>query len=694
MQLPISLPPSMRGLSLQGLGAPVLLIVILAMVVLPLPPIILDLLFTFNIFLALIVMLVAIYSPRPLEFAAFPTVLLIATLLRLALNIASTRVVLLNGHSGTDSAGQVIEAFGEFVIGGNYAVGLVVFAILVIINFIVVTKGATRVSEVSARFTLDAMPGKQMAIDADLNAGLIGEDVARQRREETMREADFYGAMDGASKFVRGDAVAAILILFINIAGGLLVGTMQHDMALGDAARGYTILTVGDGLVAQVPALLLSTAAGIIVTRVTTAQDMGQEVIRQLSADPRALAVTSGIIGFLGLIPGMPNLVFLTIGGIGGYLSYRIWRRTQAPVEVAEEPAVQQQASDEPVELTWNDVPQVDPVSLEVGYRLIPLVDRAQGGEMLARILGVRKKLSQDLGFLLPAVHVRDNLEMSPTGYRIALRGVVRAEADLQVNQEMAIDPGQTTGKMPGAVVKDPVFGLDAVWISTDQRQQAQSMGYTVVDPSTVVATHLNKLMAEHADELFGHTEAQQLLDRLGKSAPRLVEDLVPKVLPMHLVVRVMQNLLRDGVPISDMRTILETLAEHSTATQDPSVLTAHVRIALGRLIYQQIFGHADEAGVITLDPALEQLMRQANSIGGDAPAALEPGLAQKLQSALLEAKQQREMAGEPAVLLLPALLWPAVSSFVRRAAQGLHVMSFEELPDDKKIKIVATVGG
>jgi flagellar biosynthesis protein FlhA len=685
----------MQGLSLKGLGAPLLLVMILAMVVLPLPAILLDLLFTFNIFLALIVMLVSIYSRRPLDFAAFPTVLLIATLLRLALNIASTRVVLLEGHNGGDAAGKVIEAFGEFVIGGNYAVGLVVFAILVIINFIVVTKGATRVSEVSARFTLDAMPGKQMAIDADLNAGLIGEDVARQRREDTMREADFYGAMDGASKFVRGDAIAAILILFINIIGGLLVGVVQHDMSVGNAAKNYTMLTVGDGLVAQVPALLLSTAAGIIVTRVTTAQDMGQEVIRQLFSDPRALAVTSAIIGFLGLIPGMPNLVFLTIGGLGGWCAWSILKKkkiaSDAPSDADSRTAA---TAEKQLELTWNDVPSVDPIGLEVGYRIIPLVDRAQGGEMLARILGVRKKLSQELGFLLPAVHVRDNLNMSPTGYRISLRGVVRAEAELRIGQELAIDPGQTTAKMPGVVIKDPVFGLDATWIPPEQRQQAQSVGYTVVDPSTIVATHLNKLMAEQADELLGHGEAQQIIDRVATTAPRLVEDLIPSIVPMHLFVRVLQNLLVDDVPIRDPRTILETLAAQALSTQDPGLLTAHVRIALGRMICERIFGQSNEIAIITLDPNLEQILRQAHAINGESSGALEPGLAQKLQVTLLEAKQQRDLNGEPAVLLLPTALWSAVSSFVRRAAPGLHVMSFEEIPDDKQIKIVATVGG
>jgi flagellar biosynthesis protein FlhA len=693
MQFIATLSVVLKNAVRQGLGAPILLVTILAMVVLPLPPAMLDLLFTFNIFLALIVMLVSIYTPRPLDFAAFPIVLLIATLLRLALNIASTRVVLLRGHEGPDAAGRVIEAFGEFVIGGNYAVGLVVFAILVIINFIVVTKGATRVSEVSARFTLDAMPGKQMAIDADLNAGIIDQDTARRRREETMQEADFYGSMDGASKFVRGDAVAAILILFINIFGGLLVGTMQHGLSIGDAARSYTMLTVGDGLVAQVPALLLSTAAGVIVTRVTAAQDMGQEVVSQLFDDPRALAVASGIVGFLGLVPGMPNLIFLSIGGLGGWLAWRIWQRQGKP-DKEEETAIAARKPAEPVELGWDDVPAVDPLGLEVGYRLIPLVDRAQSGEMLARIKGVRKKLSQELGFLVPAVHVRDNLDLPPASYRISIRGVVRAQAELQPGRELAIDPGQTTGKLTGIAGHDPVFGMDAVWIDLSQRQQAQAMGYTVVDASTVVATHMNNIMAEHADELFGHEEAQQLVDRLASVVPRLVEDLIPKTVPMHVLVRVLQNLLRDRVPIRDMRTILETLAQHAADTQDAGILTAHVRTALGRMIYQQICGQADEIGVVTLDPSLEQILRQASAMGEGGGAAIEPGLAERLQSALLDAKQQRDAVGEPPILLVPGALWPSVSNFVRRAARGMHVMSFEELPDDKQLKIVATIGG
>lgn len=675
----------------EGLGAPALLLIILAMVVLPLPPVLLDLAFTFNIFLALVVLLVAVYTPRPLDFAAFPTVLLVATLLRLALNIASTRVVLISGQNGPDAAGRVIEAFGDFVIGGNYAVGLIVFAILVIINFIVVTKGATRVSEVSARFTLDAMPGKQMAIDADLNAGIIDADTARNRRSEIIREADFYGAMDGASKFVRGDAIAAILILFINIGGGLMIGTVQHDLSITTAAANYTLLTVGDGLVAQIPALVLATAAGIIVTRVTSAQDMGTEVMRQLFDKPKALIVTSAVIGALGLVPGMPGFAFILIGSVGGYLA---WRRLQA-IERAVAPAAAVQPTIAPAtqEVGWQDVPALDTVGLEVGYRLIPLVDTSQGGELLARIKGVRKKLSQELGFLVPAVHVRDNLDISPGAYRITLRGVSIGEAELAPGRELAINPGGATGNLGGAHGTDPVFGMEAVWIDPAERAHAETLGYTVVDPSTVVATHLNKLIVEHSHEVLGHDEVQHLLDRLGESTPRLVEDLVPKVLPLHLLVRVAQNLLRDGVPLTDMRTVVETLAEYAANTSDAGVLTARVRVALGRLIVQRICGTAEEINVITLDPALEQILRDANRLADESGMNLEPGLAEKLQVALLQARGAREEAGDPPVMVVPAVLWPAMSAFVRRAARGLHVLSLDELPDDKRIRIVATVG-
>ncbi|RMD71478.1 MAG: flagellar biosynthesis protein FlhA [Gammaproteobacteria bacterium] len=679
----------LKELASQGLGAPVFLIILLAMVVIPLSPWILDLLFTFNIALSLIILLVSVYVLRPLEFAVFPTVLLVGTLLRLALNIASTRLVLLQGHTGTDAAGRVIQAFGEFVVGGNYTVGLVIFAILVIINFVVITKGATRVSEVSARFTLDALPGKQMAIDADLNAGLITQEEAKARRAEVMQEADFYGAMDGASKFVRGDAIAGILILFINILGGLAVGTLQHHLSLGEAMENYTLLTVGDGLVAQIPALLLSTAAAIMVTRVSSAQDMGQQVLSQLFGNPRVLGVAAGIVGFMGLIPGMPNLPFLLFALLGGTMAYRM---AQRPREAAEGPAPPPPVPEEGRELDWEDVAPVDAIGLEVGYRLIPLVDKHQGGELLAKIRGVRRKLSQELGFLIPPVHIKDNLDLAPNAYRITLKGVVAAEGEVYPDRELAINPGHTRGTLPGTPTRDPAFGLPAVWIPKEQRELAQTQGYTVVDPSTVVATHLNQVLLNHADRLLGYEEVQKLLDRLAGQAPKLVEDLVPNTLPLRVVVKVLQNLLAEGIPLRNLQTIAETLVEYGAQTQDPEALTEAVRAALGGFIVQHIYGLRDELPVMTLAPALEQILQQSRQ-AAQGEAALEPGLAERLHRALQEAAKERERMGEPAVLLVSAPLRPMLARFARHSIPGLHVLSYHEIPDDKRIKIVATIG-
>ncbi|HEB98391.1 MAG TPA: flagellar biosynthesis protein FlhA [Thiotrichales bacterium] len=681
-----------RELIRNGLGAPVLLVMMLAMMVIPLPPLALDMLFTFNIALSLVVLMAVIYAMRPLDFGAFPTVLLVATLLRLALNVASTRVVLLEGHQGTGAAGKVIEAFGEFVVGGNYAVGLVVFIILVIINFVVVTKGAGRVSEVSARFTLDAMPGKQMAIDADLNAGIISQDEARVRREEVAREADFYGAMDGASKFVRGDAIAGILILFINILGGLGVGMLQHGLDFSSALHNYTLLTIGDGLVAQIPSLVLSTATAIIVTRVSSSQSMGQQVIHQLFGNPMALAVTSGVIGLLGLIPGMPNLAFLTLAGLGGWLAW--WLSQQRAREEAEpeETPPEPEPSPEARDLSWDDVAPVDIIGLEVGYRLIPLVDRNQGGPLMERIKGVRKKLSQELGFLIQPVHIRDNLDLAPNAYRITLNGVPVGEAEIHPELELAINPGQVFGTIQGTPTRDPAFGLEAVWIHPDQRDEAQAMGYTVVDASTVVATHLSAILQENAAELLGHEEVQHLLDTLAKSAPKLVEDLVPNALPLGVVVKVLQNLLRERVPIRDLRTIAETLAEHAGRTQDADNLTAAVRVALGRSIIQHINGLAEELPVITLDPGLEQLLLQSIQNGQEG-AGFEPGLAEQMHRALAEKTQEQEMNGQPAVLLVAPPIRGWMARLVRHSIPALHVLAYSEVPDNKKIKVIATVG-
>ena len=677
-----------------GLGAPLLLVVTMSMVVLPLPPLMLDLLFTFNISFALVVLLVSVYTRRPLDFAMFPTVLLIATLLRLALNIASTRVVLLEGHNGGGAAGQVIQAFGEFVIGGNYAVGLVVFSILVIINFVVITKGSTRVSEVSARFTLDAMPGKQMAIDADLNAGVLDQEAAKLKRQEIVQEADFYGSMDGASKFVRGDAIAALLILAINVIGGMAVGAAQHGLSLGQAFQTYTLLSVGDGLVAQIPALLLATAAGIIVTRVSAEQDMGKAVLTELFGNPRALMVTGVIIAMLGLVPGMPNIPFLLLGGgaiAGAWFAMRAAESREQDAATEKETAEASQTTGEK-EVSWDDVQAVDPVALEVGYRLVALVDKERSGEMLARIRGLRKKLSQELGFLVPPVRVRDNLQISPNAYRILLRGAVVATAEIRPDKVLAIDPGEVTTPLPGTPDVDPVFGMKALWIEPGQRERAQSLGYTVVDPSSVVATHLNKVLAAHAHELLGHEEVQRLLDMLEERMPKLVEELIPKALSTRVLVKVLQNLLRDGVPITDFAGICEAMAQHAPVDQSPEILTAKAREAVGRLIVQELNGDNEELPVMTLDAEVEGVLRDASQVGEGKFLPIEPGLAERLRAALHSSKEQREIQGQPPILLVQPAMWPAAAEVVRRAVPGVHVLSLAEVPEDKRIRVVGNV--
>lgn len=676
----------------RGLGAPIVLLLLLAMVVLPLPPIALDMLFTFNITLSLVVALVVVYTLRPLDFGVFPSLLLVATLLRLALNVASTRVVLLEGHQGGDAAGKVIEAFGAFVIGGNYAVGLVVFFILVIINFVVVTKGAGRVSEVSARFTLDAMPGKQMAIDADLNSGLIGQDEARARREEVAKEADFYGSMDGASKFVRGDAVAGILILFINILGGLGIGTLQHGLDIGTALRYYVLLTIGDGLVAQIPSLLLSTSTAIIVTRVASAQDMGGQVVSQLFSSPKALAVAAGVLFIMGIIPGMPNLAFLSLAVLAGGGAWLIAKR-QEEAKAEEELPPPAEEVEQPKELTWDDVQPVDIIGLEVGYRLIPLVDRGQGGQLMNRIKGVRKKLSQELGFLIQPVHIRDNLDLSPNAYRISLHGVAMADAEIYPDRDLAINPGRVFGTVQGIQTRDPAFDLEAVWIEPSQRDHAQTLGYTVVDASTVVATHLSEILQSHAHELLGHEEVQQLLDTLERSTPKLVEDLVPKVLTLGQVLKVLQNLLAEKVPIRDTRTIAETLAEHAAHTQDTNTLTAAVRVALSRSIIQQLAGPKEEISVVVLDPTLEQILQQTLRATDEGGAGFEPGLIERLQQAMVETASQQEATGLEAILLVAAPIRPWLARFAKQSVPGMKVLSYNEIPDDRQIKVVATIG-
>ncbi len=688
----------------KGMAAPILVVALLGMVIIPLPPIMLDMMFTFNIALSLVVLLVTVYVIRPLEFSVFPTVLLVATLLRLAMNVASTRVVLLNGHTGSGAAGNVIEAFGEFVIGGNYAVGLVVFAILVIINFAVVTKGAGRISEVSARFTLDALPGKQMAIDADLNAGIIEQEEAKQRREDVGQEADFYGAMDGASKFVRGDAIAGIMILVINIVGGLGIGIIQHNLSFEDALKFYILLTIGDGLVAQIPGLVISTAAAMLVTRVSKTEAMGKQVISQMFADPKALYIAGGILGIMGVIPGMPNIPFLLLAAACGGGGYYMGQRKlvilaekaveeQQKKQVAQQQAIAEAPRPENKDLSWEDVPPVDLLSLEVGYGLIPMVDKNQGGQLLDRIKGVRKKLSQELGFLVQAVHIRDNLDLRPNEYRISVLGVPVGEAEIMPGCDMAINPGSVRSQMAGETTKDPAFGLEAVWIEPSKRDYAQTLGYTVVDISTVIATHLSQVVQDNAHQMLGHDEVQKLLDILAEKSPKLVEELVPNTLPLSVIVKVLQNLLEEKVQIRDLRTIVETLAENGRRSQDPVALTGVVRESLGRMIVQNVCGMAEELPVITLDPKLEQILLNSVQGAGEEGVGFEPGLAQRLHSSLEESVQRQEMAGEPAVLLISPQLRSWMSRMTRHSMSGLHVLAYNEIPDNKQVKVVSSIG-
>ena len=688
----LRLPSWLNGQNAQAFAAPLIIIMMLALMVLPLPSFALDIFFSFNIALAIIVLLTSLYTIKLLDFMAFPTVLLVSTMLRLSLNVASTRVVLTEGHTGPDAAGKVIEAFGHFLIGGNYTVGIVVFVILTIINFVVVTKGAGRIAEVGARFALDAMLGKQMAIDADLNAGLIGEQEARTRRQTVAQEAEFYGAMDGASKYVRGDAIAGIIVIVVNIIGGLIVGMVQHNLDFGTAMKNYTMLAIGDGLVAQIPSLIISTAAGVVVSRVGSDQDIGGQLIGQLFAKPEVMYITAAIIGGMGMIPGMPHIAFLLLAAMLAGGAYLLAKRAEQPEEVKDAEAAV--VAPEVEEATWQDIVPVDTLGLEVGYRLIPLVDQTQGGELLKRIKGIRKKFAQDVGFLAPPVHIRDNLELRPAAYRIMLKGVEIGSGDAYTGQYLAINPGMVTGTLPGTSTTDPAFGLPAIWIDASLRDQAQSMGYTVVDASTVVATHLNHLITTHAAELLGRQDLQKLLDHLSKEAPKLIEDLIPKLLPLSTLQKVLQNLLVEGVHIRDMRTIIETLAEHAPHTQDAGELTAVVRVALGRAIVQQIFPSANELQVMTLDTRLERLLMQALQTGGGEGGGIEPGLADALASQTAQAARQQEQMGLTPVLLVPGPLRALLSRFLRRALPQLKVLSHAELPDSKTIKVTSLVGG
>jgi flagellar biosynthesis protein FlhA len=677
---------------LSGLGIPFLVLLILCMLILPLPAFLLDFLFTFNIVVGLVIIMIAINSSKPLDFSAFPSILLIATMLRLGLNVASTRLVLVKGHEGPDAAGKVIEAFGEFVIAGNYLVGFIIFSILMIINFIVVTKGAGRVSEVIARFTLDAMPGKQMAIDADLNAGVIDQETAKARREEISQESDFFGSMDGASKFVRGDAIAGLLILLINIIGGLTIGISQHDLSFSDAGRIYVLLTIGDGLVAQIPSLLLSLSTAIIVTRVTTSDSMTDQAKTQLN-NPMALYVAAGILMLLGIVPGMPHMTFLTLSLAVGGLGYMLSKNTSARALLEQESAMQAAKSKDKEELNWDDVEQVDLVGIDIGYGLIPLVNQETGGQLLPRVKGVRKKLSAELGFLIQPIRIRDNLDLAPDVYHIVMNGVVRGKGEIKIGREMAINPGYVHGKLEGIPTKEPAFGLDALWIEPSQRDYARTLGYTVVDAATAMATHLNTLLRNNAAELLSHDESQQLLDKVASRSPKLVEDLVPGKLPLATITKVLQNILDESVSVRDMRTILEVLATESSRTQDADELTAAVRPKLGRMIVQSLIDVNDSLPVITLDPALEQtlhniLQQSANNDG----LVIEPKLAESLFKALAENTEQVESQGQPAILVVSPGIRPWLAKIIKHRLNDLTVLSYSEIPDDQAVKVVATV--
>ena len=674
-----------------GLGIPALVLLIMAMLVLPLPRLLLDFLFTFNIVASLVIIMIAIGTRNPLDFSSFPSVLLFATMLRLGLNVASTRVILVHGHQGHDAAGKVIAAFGEFVISGNYLVGFIIFAILMIINFIVVTKGAGRVSEVNARFTLDAMPGKQMSIDADLNAGVIDQATAKKRREELSQESDFFGAMDGASKFVSGDAIAGMLILLINIIGGLAIGIAQHNLSVGDAGRLYVLLTIGDGLVAQIPSLLLSLATAIIVTRVTTSESMTEQAKTQL-ANPAALFISSGILLILGLVPGMPHLVFITLALATAGLGLMVIRQ-EVQVEAEEQAKQDAPVVEGPKELDWDDVDQVDLIGLEIGYGLIPLVNPETGGELMSRVKGVRKKLSAELGFLVQPVRIRDDLNIDPDSYNIVLKGVVRGKGEIKVGRELAINPGQVYGELKGIPTKEPAFGLDAVWIEPSQRDQARALGYTVVDASTAISTHLNKVLRENAADLLSHDETQQLLDKLAAKSPKIVEDLVPGKLTLGVLTRILQNLLQESVSIRDMRTIAESLTEASSRTTDPEQLTAMVRPKLGRMIMQSLVDDKNSLSVMTLEPSLEQLLHNVlqQSQPGQ-PVVMEPSLAESLFVALRDGTRVLEEEGLPAVLVVSPMIRAWLSKAARHRVNDLTVLSYSEIPDDQAVKVIHTV--
>jgi flagellar biosynthesis protein FlhA len=695
MQLALSdIRQSILSVDLKPLGIPALVLLIIAMLILPLPTWLLDILFTFNIMLALVVIMIAIHTSKPLDFSSFPSVLLVATMLRLSLNVASTRIVLVNGNEGTDAAGQVIEAFGNFVISGNYLVGFIIFSILMIINFIVVTKGAGRVSEVIARFTLDAMPGKQMAIDADLNSGVIDQEEAKRKRAEISQESDFFGSMDGASKFVRGDAVAGLLILIINIIGGLTIGISQYDMSFSQAGEIYVLLTIGDGLVAQIPSLILSLATAIVVTRVTTDESMTDQTATQL-ANPMALFIAGSILLTLGIIPGMPSTVFIILALLCISVAALVYRFGDRLLQT-EDTAAQVEREDAETteqEINWEDVSQVDLISLEIGYGLIPLVNTETGGQLLTRVKGVRKKLSTELGFLISPVRIRDNLDLEPNSYHLLVNGVIRGRGESHAGKDLAINPGHITTPLDGIATKEPAFGLDAYWIEPSQRDYARTLGYTVVDAPTAIATHLNSLLYQAAPELLGHDEVQQLLDKTAERSPKLVENLVPSKVSLASITRILQNLLKDGVPIRDMRTILEVLNEEGGRIQDPDELTALVRPKLGRMIVQSLIDMSDDMPVMTLEPGLEQMLHNAVQQSHQSKTlTLDPELAESLFRSMREQAHNIEDQGKPAILVVSPAIRPWLANLARPRIPDLTVLSYTEIPEDQAVNVIATV--
>ena len=681
--------------TLQGLGIPFLILIIMGMLILPIPPLMLDVFFTLNIVIGLVIIMVAINVTKPLEFSSFPSILLLATMLRLSLNVASTRVVLVDGHTGPGAAGQVIESFGQFVIAGNYVVGFIIFMILIIINFVVVTKGAGRVSEVVARFTLDAMPGKQMAIDADLNSGLIDQATAKARREEVSQESDFFGSMDGASKFVRGDAIAGLLILFINIVGGLTVGMLQHQLSFQEAGEIYVLLAIGDGLVAQIPALLLSLATAIIVTRVTTAENTSQQSSMQL-ANPQALYISAAILFTLGIIPNMPHLVFLLFAAICAGVGFLIQRQAsqvkqQDASAIVTASAAAAEASDL---LGWDDIEQSDTISLELGYGLVALASQEGGGTLLGRIRGVRKKLSAELGFLLQSIRVRDNLEFAPDAYKILLRGIARGKGEMKIGHDLAINPGNVSVPLDATATKEPAFGLDAYWILPAQRDYARMLGYTVVDASTAIATHVNMVLKDNAPELLGHEETRELLDKVTERSPQLMDGLVPEKLTLATVNQVLKNLIAEDIPLRDMRSIMESLVVESGKTKDADELTALIRPRLGRFMMQSLIELGQTLSVITLETELEHLISntllQSRKSG---ELVMDPKLAENLFSAIDVEKRQTEDKGVPAVLIVSPGIRPWLAKAMRVRSPGLRVLSYTEIPEDQDVKVIAKIG-